>query len=199
MGAIAFQITSLTIVYSIVYSDADQRNIIAQRHWPLCGEFTGARRISRTNGQSRGKCFHLMTSSCRFRQLLVSCTTSCHYLNPRWLNVNQTPWNKCQWNLNQITDIFWKINEAENKVCEMATILPRYQCVYMLSSYCKLTPSKTALIAWPAWLPIIRYYVICDNLQTGFVRSVGTFWSLYWVWELYMLPIGAFIDISNAL
>ena len=30
----------------------------------LCGEFTGGRWIPRTNGQSRGKCFHLMTSSC---------------------------------------------------------------------------------------------------------------------------------------
>ena len=36
----------------------------APRHWPLCGEFTGDRWIPRTNGQLRGKCFHLMTSSC---------------------------------------------------------------------------------------------------------------------------------------
>ena len=69
MGAIASQITSLTIVYSIVYSVADQRkhqssaslafvreihrgpfiqvqikeNIKAPRHWPLCGKFTGDR------------------------------------------------------------------------------------------------------------------------------------------------------------
>ena len=35
----------------------------APRHWPLCGEFTGDRWIPRTNGQLRGKCFHLMTSS----------------------------------------------------------------------------------------------------------------------------------------
>ena len=48
MGAIASQITSLTIVYSTVYSHADQKNIKAPR----------------TNGQQRGKCFHLMTSSC---------------------------------------------------------------------------------------------------------------------------------------
>ena len=38
-------------------------NIKAPRHWPLCGEFTGDQWIPRTNGQSRGKCFHLMTSS----------------------------------------------------------------------------------------------------------------------------------------
>ena len=64
MEAMASQITCLTIVYSIIYSDADQRNIKASRHWPLCGEFTGDLWIPRTNGQLRGKCFHLMTSSC---------------------------------------------------------------------------------------------------------------------------------------
>ena len=41
-----------------------KENIKAPRHWPLCGEFTGDRWIPRTNGQYRGKCFHLMTSSC---------------------------------------------------------------------------------------------------------------------------------------
>ena len=41
-----------------------KENIKAPPHWPLCGEFTGDRWIPRTNGQWRGKCFHLMTSSC---------------------------------------------------------------------------------------------------------------------------------------
>ena len=41
MTTMASQITSLTVVYSTVYSDADQENIKAPRHWPLCGEFTG--------------------------------------------------------------------------------------------------------------------------------------------------------------
>ena len=69
MGAISTLITSLTVVYSTVYSDADQGNIKAPRHWPLCGEFTGDRWISRTNGQYRGKYFHLMTSSCNMLEL----------------------------------------------------------------------------------------------------------------------------------
>ena len=52
MSAMASQITSLTIVYSTVYSDPDKKkNIKAPRHWPLCGEFTGDRWIPRTNGQ----------------------------------------------------------------------------------------------------------------------------------------------------
>ena len=41
MTTMASQITSLTVVYSTVYSDADQENIKVPRHWPLCGEFTG--------------------------------------------------------------------------------------------------------------------------------------------------------------
>ena len=45
------QITNLTIVYSTVYSDADQEIIKAPRHWPLWGEFTGDRWIPRTKGQ----------------------------------------------------------------------------------------------------------------------------------------------------
>ena len=50
MGVMASKFTSLTIVYSTVYSGADQRKIKAPRHWPLCGEFTGHRWIPRTNG-----------------------------------------------------------------------------------------------------------------------------------------------------
>ena len=53
MSVIASQIISITIVYSIVNSDADQR-----KH-----RSSGDRWIPRTNGQLRGKCFHLMTSS----------------------------------------------------------------------------------------------------------------------------------------
>ena len=64
MGAITSQITSLTIIYSTVFQTQIKENIKAPRHWPLCVEFTGDRWIPRTNGQLRGKCFHLMTSSC---------------------------------------------------------------------------------------------------------------------------------------
>ena len=47
MTTMASQITTLTVVYSTVYSDADQRQ----------------HQIPHTKGQLRGKCFHLMTSS----------------------------------------------------------------------------------------------------------------------------------------
>ena len=55
MSAMASQITSLTIVYSTIYSDQRKRK---------SSEFTGDRWIPRTKGQYLGKCIHLMTSSC---------------------------------------------------------------------------------------------------------------------------------------
>ena len=51
MGAMASQITSLTIVYSTVIQAQIKESIKVPRHWHLCGEFTGHRWIPRTNGQ----------------------------------------------------------------------------------------------------------------------------------------------------
>ena len=52
MGVIASQITSLTIVYSTVISDADQRKHQSAASLAfVCKEFTGDRWIPRTNGQ----------------------------------------------------------------------------------------------------------------------------------------------------
>ena len=61
MSAMASQITSLTIVYSTVYSGADQRKY--QSSAPQAFVWGFDRWIPRTKGQWRGKCFHLVTSS----------------------------------------------------------------------------------------------------------------------------------------
>ena len=63
MGAIASQITSLTIVYSTVYSNADQRKHQSSASLAFVWGIHRDRWIPRTKGQLRGKCFHLMTSS----------------------------------------------------------------------------------------------------------------------------------------
>ena len=69
MDEIASQITSLTIVYSIVYSDADQRKPQSSASLTFVWGIHRDRWIPRTNGQLRGKCFHLMTSSWRLAPL----------------------------------------------------------------------------------------------------------------------------------
>ena len=85
MGAIASQITSLTVVYSTFIQTQIKENIKAPRHWPLCGESTGDRWIPRTNGQWRGNCFHLMTSSCKSPPTSYAPSNSCCTLNVRKL------------------------------------------------------------------------------------------------------------------
>ena len=63
MGAIASQITSLTIVYSTVHSDADQRKHQSSASLAFVRGIHRGPVNSRANGQLHGKCFHLMTSS----------------------------------------------------------------------------------------------------------------------------------------
>ena len=63
MTTIASQITSSTVVYSTVYSDADQRKHQSSASLAFVWGIHRDRWIPRTKGQLRGKCFHLMTSS----------------------------------------------------------------------------------------------------------------------------------------
>ena len=67
MTTMASQVTSLTVVYSTVYSDADQRKHQSSASLAFVWGIHRDRWIPRTKGQLRGKCFHLMTSSCMRR------------------------------------------------------------------------------------------------------------------------------------
>ena len=68
-----------TIVYSTVYSSADQRKHHNSASLTLCREFTGDHWILRTTkGQLRRKCFHLMRSSCMPNStIVVLCAEFC--------------------------------------------------------------------------------------------------------------------------
>ena len=57
MTTTASQITSLTVVYSNVYSDADQRKHQSSASLPFVWGIHRDRWIPRTKGQLRGKCF----------------------------------------------------------------------------------------------------------------------------------------------
>ena len=68
-----------------------KEKIKAPRHWPLCRKFTGDRWIPRTNGQSRGKCFHLTTSSCSLVLettwvYIINYARKCVCIHFQWLN-----------------------------------------------------------------------------------------------------------------
>ena len=63
MTTMASQITSLTVVYSIVYSGTDERKNKRSASLAFVQGIHRDRWIPRTKGQLRRKCFHLMTSS----------------------------------------------------------------------------------------------------------------------------------------
>ena len=63
MTTMASQITSLAVVYSTVYSDANQRKHQSSASLAFVWGSHRDRWNPRTKGQLRGKCFHLMTSS----------------------------------------------------------------------------------------------------------------------------------------
>ena len=69
MSAMASQITSLTLVYSTVYSGADQRKHQSSSSLAFVWGIHRDRWIPRTKGQLRGKRFHLMTSSWLYKIL----------------------------------------------------------------------------------------------------------------------------------
>ena len=91
MGGMVSQITSLTIVYSIVYSSTDQRKHQSSASLAFVWGIHRDRWIPPTKGQLRGKCFHLMTSSCEQRILNVANSLQqCHITDDILARVTST-------------------------------------------------------------------------------------------------------------
>ena len=98
MTTMASQITSLTVVYLTVYSDADQRKHQSSASLAFVWGIHRDRWIPRTKGQLRGKCFHLMTSSCILTKFssfpaleVVILTTFCAARYDNFVNGHPTP------------------------------------------------------------------------------------------------------------
>ena len=104
MSAIASQITSLTIVYSAIYSGADQR----KHQSPASLAFVRGIHRDRTKGQQRGKCFHLMTSSW---------LANSHV--PRTPNTSVSGWNGHVWVWNRLQmQLFWGNSSVCTALCD---------------------------------------------------------------------------------
>ena len=91
MTTMTSQITSLTVVYSTVYSDADQKKTQSSASLAFVWGIHRDRWIPRTKGQLRRKCFHLMTWSWRV-VWLQGCPVVCD-TQP---NLSQEPANRSQ-------------------------------------------------------------------------------------------------------
>ena len=73
-----------------------------------------------------------------------------HYVNQCWIIVNWALANIFQWKFNQNTTLFIEENAHENVVCEMASILPRPQCVNE-STYCGIVTPYVDLALGQHW------------------------------------------------
>ena len=84
MGTMASPITSLTIVYSIVFSDADQRKHQSSASLAFLGGIHREPVNSPHKWPVTRKCFHLMTSSCcilRLARRVTNCSGSLCQVN----------------------------------------------------------------------------------------------------------------------
>ena len=88
MTKIASQITSLTVVYSTVYTDADQRKHQSSASLAFVWG------IPCTKGQLRRKCFHLMTSSWIFRGYLFMIPVETVWWHGWLHNTNCSVWSR---------------------------------------------------------------------------------------------------------
>ena len=89
MSTIASLITSLTVVFSTVYSDADQSKHQSSASLAFVWGIHRERWIPRTKDQLRGKCFHLMTSSwsTRWNSIVIHDMTTRDANNLSWAKI----------------------------------------------------------------------------------------------------------------
>ena len=161
MTTVASQITSLTPVYSNVYSDANQRKHQSSASLAFVWGNHRDRWIPRTKGQLRGKCFHLMTSSCDGNHTPnFACTagvTSC-YLPPNvYANVSHHLMIKVKFwvhpcvkvmalsldmDINGLTSVLHKYKTPATKCCILTCCWVNLVCIKHL--IVKIMPEKHA-------------------------------------------------------
>ena len=91
MGAMAYQITGLAIVYSAVYSGADQIKHQSSAPLAFVGNSPVTGEFPRTKCQWRRKCFHLITSSWLMFSRSFEFVKSTHYFKQKATKV--LTWN----------------------------------------------------------------------------------------------------------
>ena len=127
MGAIASQITSITIVYSTVYSDADER----KHHTSASLAFVWGIHRSPVNSPHKWPVMREMFpfDDVIMRYWLATCWAPNHYLNQFWHIFNEPHRNIFQWNLIWNSKVFVQESARENVFCKLAAILTRPQLV----------------------------------------------------------------------
>ena len=118
MGAIASQITSLTIVYSTVYSDADQRKHQSSASLAFVRGIHQEPVNSPHKWPVTRKCFHMMTSSCKHRGVIRKKTGAVKLFIAavRIYNVNEYVTHSAHWMIFDNADTSHKLNGKTNNI-----------------------------------------------------------------------------------
>ena len=152
MSTIASQITSLTIVYSTVFSDADQRKHQTSASLAFVREIQRDRWIPRTKGQLRGKCFHLITSSWTWIKTIVATVRGAKGYAMTSMTLYEA-WSLSLFGI--VPSHFWKfiqqhLMEIGNKVSCNSHFFPRYsqRLFWVLQNTSISHPHKVRMAHW---------------------------------------------------
>ena len=195
MTTMASQITSLTVVYSTVYSDADHRKHQSSASLAFVRGIHRDRWIPRTKGQLRGKCFHLMTSSwdgplasIRKESLKKKQLSTCAFM--KWRNDL-----KCRWHIKYVFKCLHNNSECKGLIkrlfCSQWNITGYGVCV------CK--PIGFPILSKHAWLvhfvshSIIFLHTCLFMTDTGIC---GWIMAHRYLWVSYSTPVGYHLTAS---
>ena len=123
MTTMASQITSLIVVYSTVYSDADQR-----KH-QSSASLTFVRGIPRTKDQLHGKCFHMMTLSCDDMVLIWQYNICNHHIDDVCWRITR---------LSQSNDTIYTNDSISSMTTSNGCIFHAVCCLYKITMFTRV-------------------------------------------------------------
>ena len=122
MTTMASQITSLMVAYSTVYSDADQRKHQSSASLAFMWGIHRDRWIPCTKGQLRGKCYHLMTSSCIRNKMYIEICPEYPTHTKKYLTLH----NEKNRDLLEKRVLYWNLKLAISFFCPESAIRGRF-------------------------------------------------------------------------
>ena len=168
MSSMPSQFTSLTVVYSAVYSDADQRKHISSASVAFVLGSHRDRWIPRTKGQLRGKCFHLMTSS----WITLSCSSG-DPVHGVWLwgQYSRDGWYLWEPQQHQrvTRHVVWGGTRSRDMSPWAASLLPTIPCMSLWQWSCQWWPGLLCAVIVPNGRPsttrmwYLSWYQLCRH------------------------------------
>ena len=205
MTTMAYQITSLTVVYSTVCSDADQRKHQSSASLAFVWGIHRDRWIPRTRGKLSGKCFRLMTSSCPCLQKILP-----HEDVMTWtLFPHHWPWMESGGFLSKDNSNFHVLLKLLHKLSNKQSnyLTPIWDTIAIRWRHCDNFRENSP---WYKDTTLYNTHFIvsiwssfrsptCYRLHRNPVRSIFNFHCLFWPPCVSARPLGIYFTTRQAL